>query len=730
MLIRAILGCKKAVNKISLLSAVEKVKKAEITKKDMAVQSNEKDRNWANGEIDGLFSQPADAKLLTDIIQRLESLTNNKMTTRLIDIYRSLNRMYTDVPQPSELLEMSAYEPDKIVEEMHQNLCDVHREIANFVAKRSLTRNKWEVGIQCDVRLDAEKEKDIMLAIAREKELENLRLNNLIKKYNMDIESLRDIVAKEQLRNNALEEQLTILDFTLRASKSKENKTQETAESVKTNYKDIKNKFDLQLRVVKMLKKDLNITETQMQKIFNTLIQWDDELFETKIDYRITEQKLRQVEKAYSEKTGRVMDYAHIIRAEIIKKFNILKRQFDFPWMTGLKQKQEEREAIETQQNIPQDDDLVHNYFESNRSSVQGYADSQGSCSYSRKASIPVIAYQPPPRPQLTTSKLDIYSKKTVYKEPTNHNYIEDERHAVEIKGKELGSTEITTSGSPEIPTSGSVTEKKRVESRNKLMPRDDYGIKHKHDRTRYPHNETLESVMEDGNISTIESKNSLGQENSESKSTVEIRELNQDEVLALLSTGKPLDDEEIKLIQRWIKKSYDKFASYLPQDLKKMLFTIKEVEDKLSLAQKAWKVHRNSKDTQGPIHGIGTITDPQTPSDLLIDVLPETNHKTRKHRSKTMAIASELNSTIASSPFSENRRSPRSSTIQDLIEGEHPNIRKLLSKIMTGHDGRCAVECLHLKRAMALKARYRGKPYPVNRTSIEYSNPPEIEEL
>lgn len=747
MLIRAILGCRKAVTKISLLFPAEKIRKAEVTKKEIATQSCEKDRECMNGEFDGLFSHPADAKLLSDILQRLESLTNNRMTNRLIDIYRSLNKMYTEVPQPSEMPEMYGFQPDRIVEEIQQNLSDFHREMTNFVAKRSITRNKCNVGLQCDVRPDSEKEREVMVGIAKEKELENLRLNNVVKKYLIDIDSLKDLLSKEKLRNNSLEEQINILDFSLRASKSKENKSQETAELSKAKFKEITSKLDLQLRVLKVFKKDLKTAEAQMQKIFNTLVQWDEELFETKVNYRVTEEKLKQIEKAYSEKTGKPMEYVPIVKDEVIKKYNISKRQFEyFPWMTNLKQKQEEREAVEAGHIITHDDDFVHAYFESNRSSVQGYSDSTSS----RKASIPGITYQPQ-RPQLTTSKLENYSKRTVYKEPSTNEYIDEivdkvqrERFPVEIRGKESDSIEISSSSS--------LAREKKVGTITRITSRDDEEHKYKYDKTLFNQNETLDSVIEYGNISTFDSRISSGDEYSESKNTVEIRKLNQDEILALLSSGKPLDEEDIKRIQRWVNKSYDKFGTYLPHDLQKMLFTIRKVEDKLNLAKKPLTVHSNSKDTQGYIHRVGAVTEPLNPSgirsnirsdirsdissDICSDIRSDSRAEselevitTHKRRSKTLTPGFDLNSPLISSP-QINRRSPRSSTVEELDEGEHPSIRKLLNKIMTGHDSRCAGECLHLKRAMALKAKYRGKPYPVNHTRIEYLTPPEIEEL
>lgn len=729
MLIRAILGCKKAINKLALFLPSDKSKKVEIPRKEIGIQCNERERVAWSGDFDGMFQNPVDAKLLSDILQRLESLTNNRMTTRLIDIYRSLNKMYTEVPLPSEMPEMNNFEPDKIVDEIQQNLCEVHREIANYVAKRSLTRNKWEIGVQCDMRSEHEKENDIMLNIAKEKELENLRLSNSVKKYLIEIDSLKDLLAKEQLRNNALEEQLSILDFSLRASKSKENKSQETAESTKITLKETLKKFDQQMKILRMFKSDMKTTESQMQKIYNTLLQWDDELFETKVNYRMAEEKLKQIEKAYTEKVGKAFEYDPVTREEMIQKYNILKRQFDFPWMGTLKQKQLEREAIDTGETVKKEDDFIHAYFESNRSSSQYSSDHQSSNHNSRKGSmVPGIVYQPPSRPQLSTSRVDVYSRKTIPREFSTQEFKEDsherghgDRVGVDYRGR--------NSVSPDVSILSSNIGEKKVGTIGRIIEREEEDSRYKFDRPRYNHNETLESVMEYGNMSTIESRVSLGNyENSESKCTVEIRELNKDEVMALLNSGKQLEEEEIKLIQRWIKKSYDKFASYLPPDLRKMLFMIKKVESKLELAKKAWLVSRNSKDTQDPIHGVGTVTEAsslQSSSDNK-EREPASSHK---RRSKTTGPAGNfgLGST---SPFSANKRSPRSSVLEELYEGEHPSIRKLINKIMMGHDSRCGVECLHLKRVMALKAKYRGKPYPVNHTRIEYTEPPMIEEL
>jgi hypothetical protein len=742
MLIRAILGCKKAINKLALFIPSDRSRKMDTHRKEVGIQCNERERISLSGDLDGIFHNPVDDKFLSDILQRLESLTNNKMTTRLIDIYRSLNRMYTEVPLPSEMPEMNSFEPDKIVDEIQHNLSEVHREIANYIAKRSLTRNKWEVGIQCDVRSDHEKEKEIMLNIAKEKELENLRLSNLIKKHLIEIDNLKDQVAKEQLRNNALEEQMNILDFSLRASRSKENKSQETAESAKNNLKETLKKFDEQMRIIRMFKSDLKTTESQMQKIYNTLLQWDDELYETKINYRIAEEKLKQIEKAYTEKVGNPFEYAPVTRDEIIRKFNILKRQFDFPWMGMLKQKQHEREAIDTGETPTKEDDFIHAYFESNRSSMQFSSDHQSSKDNSRKGSmVPDIPHHPYTRPQLSTSRVDVYSRKTMPTEfktqdskeatPTSskkqtfkedhHESGHEERYSAEYRGSNFES--------PDVSISGTYIAEKRVGTINRIIGREEEDSRYKFDRARYNPNDTLESVMEYGNMSTIESKVSLRNfENSESNCTVEIRELNTEEVLGLINSGKQLDDEEIRLIQRWIKKSYEKFASYLPPDLRKMFFTIRKVESKLELAKKAWYVSRNSKDTQDPIHGVGTITE-TSPLHFLSDTKERDPATTHNRRSKTTGPGGNL-SRGSTSPFSATKRSPRSSVLEELYEGEHPSIRKLINKIMMGHDNRCGVECLHLKRAMALKVKYRGKPYPVNHTRIEYVEPPEIEEL
>lgn len=537
-----------------------------------------------------------------------------------------------------------------------------------------------------------------MLNIAKEKEVENLRLNNLVKKHLIEIDNLKDQVAKEQLRNNALEEQMNILDFSLRAAKSKENKSQETAESAKTNLKETLKKFDEQMRIIRMFKGDLKTTESQMQKIYNTLLQWDDELFETKINYRVAEEKLKQIEKAYTEKVGKPFEYAPVTREEVIQKYNILKRQFDFPWMGTLKQKQLEREAIETGETVTKEDDFIHAYFESNRSSMQLGSEHQSSNHNSRKGSmVPGIVYQPPARPQLSTSRLDVYSRKTIPAEFRTQEFKElrefkedhpersnVDRFGVDYRGRNLES--------PDVGILISSTGEKRVGTISRIVGREEEDSRYKFDRPRYNPNDTLESVMEYANMSTIESRVSLGNyENSESKCTVEIRELNTEEVLALLTSGKQLDGEEIKLIQRWIKKSYDKFASYLPPDLRKMFFTIKKVESKLDLAKKAWYVSRNSKDTQDPIHGVGTATE-ASPSHFSSNSKEREPASSQRTRSKTTGPAGNF-SQGSTSPFSANRRSPRSSVLEELHEGEHPSIRKLINKIMMGHDNRCGVE-------------------------------------
>lgn len=44
----------------------------------------------------------------------------------------------------------------------------------------------------------------------------------------------------------------------------------------------------------------------------------------------------------------------------------------------------------------------------------------------------------------------------------------------------------------------------------------------------------------------------------------------------------------------------------------------------------------------------------------------------------------------------------------------------------MAGHNGGCKEECLHLKRAMELKLKYNGIPYPVKKAEFIHSLPEE----
>lgn len=723
VIIRALVGCRKAVSKV--FSHREK-KPTVIVKamRDFGAQVVDVSKFNFKGDLEEDEIQTT----ISDLVQRLESLKSSKVPARLIEVLRSLDKMYTEVPVASETPDLYRFEPAAMVQEIEKTIIyEVQKDIAAHYRKTNKPRRQTSIGLQAELKL-TDKEKEVYQELCTQKEIELFNLTNAYKKLSYEYESLKELETKEQQKYYKMEEQLNALELALRNYKSKEVKMTEIIDTLKSDIKATANQSETYRKLYSQTRKIWKSSEERLAQVFAQFEIKAEELYQAQLNFGITAEKLEQIEKAYEAKTGEKFVFEEIPIEMIETKYGIKRSTEE---IESLRKFIEETRASD-QEIMAQIKQLKLNIPDHNGSFVRE--------DYLRE---PILDFDSKTR---SGSRSRIFSEKGTPKHAnTSRSSRMDQAENVVYKNtKTERSDRFTNKLKPDCIRLNLHTDQSKSSRRSsQFLEEQKYNLDQTQPKlsssSKPPHpvkpssrlrqkqellNEDLQARRENnlspseincsihkyGKSSPHDSDNSplvRQAKNQSSNTIIIIRDLDESEVCKLLLNPKSLNESDVKSIYQWIKNSKRDFKESLTPENRAKYNSLCAIKKEFKAAKKWFNVNYISRGIQYNFNSPDTIYED---SDLLT---PKSN------------LPATFGSKGLSSSFDSKLISSfRIKRIHDeILEGESMSVQNLISRVMIGHDSRCGEDCLHLKRAMAIKAKYRGRPYPVRLTNIEYYN-------
>lgn len=316
---------KKMIQKIDsdqgVISSLQKPQKTDVSLQTTQEKSEE------NKEESEILPEIENFKQLVVGLKRIKV---SRITGQLLELYESLCQMHTDIPELTAMPDTHIQDtsPEAIML-MHLNVIKSHVFHILSDSKSEPTKSSIEKSTQAEFIVSQIPEVRVLEKSVFSKDQEIVKIKEKIENFENEKFVLQDKIKKMQNFYKEVEKQQYEHEIETVQLKSKFQHSEVVIVAQEKRLQWIDGK--LVKKTEKLVRAKLRIDElkkiiVKRQKDMNKL---QDELWDAKINWKICEEKLIDIENAWERKTGRRFDYKTIDVGMLISKYGIVKEDFE-----------------------------------------------------------------------------------------------------------------------------------------------------------------------------------------------------------------------------------------------------------------------------------------------------------------------------------------------------------------------------------------------------------------
>ncbi|CAG9314218.1 unnamed protein product [Blepharisma stoltei] len=612
---------------------------------------------------------------LKKLRMKLEKIKFSKISLRLCDLYDSLIKINTEIPELSFEPETVEFESLNIIRDLETNVKQFQSGIKNRLSQL------WAKKV-FDIECQTEFIEQTSQAIIPDNKYEDLeiQIGHLRQRYDRVVHD-KSKLEEEFHRNNLICQDIAKRYNDLeKESFTYEEKKKYLEDAIKllrqkiTDLSENLNRKRKKKIIIKKKIEDLNVILTGKRTRLNHLL---NDIYQIKIHWRVSQEKLHQIMEAWEKTTGVPFDF-NVNIDQIIEKYNIKKSDSEASIHLS---DDDEVEKIGPQKEVKSI--KKNKKISSPESSGLSQEESISSEENKNSAEIPEKIGKSRRIQRRTRKFAQTQPEKLASRQNTNESTRHSEEKKIIKKPSKIFSTPTSKEGNLNADS-------------NKLAT---------------PHHEN------NLNTSKLLSKRIIREESAE----------------ICQNTPSTFENTNSRLIE----SPEDLFISSLNENQLQLYLKLKEQLENDALYKKQQKLLHNSKWTQYTCE-FTTLYTPRSRSKSRSisrpkrpytraegDTLFVGNPKVLIHKP---AILDNFNIEYQGNLDPAKAKKLRGiGMLISIFKGDpdfeflSPNIKKEMIKCLDGHDDkRCSEECIHLKRVLQVRARSRGVPYPIKTSSID----------
>ena len=263
----------------------------------------------------------ADYLNLKNLPKSLKNIKLSRISYQLAELYETLNRLHTDIPQPTPICD---FEPMDIIEDkkgVSLKLTIIRENLNKFIEKK--TENKKKLGISKITQTEGETKTQLVTVLEtmnNEKEISMMRLKSMVDNLEGQNGKLQENLlrasgmwAEMERKNGVYEMELTKIKSSLVEYQDKYPALEKKHRALETGFTTCSSEN----KKLKKLVKNLTNLLKKKQKDLQDLL---DQLYNTQIIWKIAEKKLKNIEKSWESSNGNPFEYKDININNIINK--------------------------------------------------------------------------------------------------------------------------------------------------------------------------------------------------------------------------------------------------------------------------------------------------------------------------------------------------------------------------------------------------------------------------
>ena len=640
---------------------------------------------------------------IKSLIEKFDKLKSGKIKTKLVDLHENLAKIDFELPSPSDSPEPYALNISTQTQQLSTFIKVLRSEIKAVLSKNNIAIVKLNKGVQFDSESKSHEE------AMKEKILETVNLRNQINHRDKEIELLKENLNKCRINLMSSERKIDSLNLELIQVTNKFRNSEDQLKSAKQRINYIMQMIAIKSEKKKNFKRSLKAKEKEFNKTLDNLKKFKEQSYNLTVNLKVAEEKLEQIQESWIKSQGEGFQYKNVNTYEIASKYSLFK-----PVETECLSPDEIITIKNTDQGFNRGNTLKQEVKLQNITSNKESPRSNRPRKFSWDINENFEPKNPEPNPESDHSSSEVSddsSSKSKFVVQNHQIPIED----LPNSKKDMQLSIDKKKNHAEKPTSNKTKKKNQQNSKVSSSSKRSSILYNNPDS----HKRRLSSIAVENfsnNLSTIIENSPMP--SIPIDSFADLSKSYETKDMMSNSSKTPADSSPSKKI---IRKGYETLTISLGKEIKESYLNKDSMESVprtpllqclINEKEMMYKVTKNTVKNE-------KVVKPETRSQatqctLIGDKISRKGSRSPVKNKRTILASHELDETTLENLKKLGQESGMLKENDD-IDSLPPAIQVEIIKCFEGHDNkRCETFCIHLKRALAIRGRDRGIPYPL----------------
>ena len=262
---------------------------------------------------------------IKNIVAKAGKLRSGKIMQKLVDLHEDLSKLYTDLPTPTETPEPAEINIGSMGQKLGITLKLIKAEINENLNKIKINTKKESKSTQ----VESNKPSNFIDPV-KEKENEILNLKRTLEHYQQKNKETSESLAKFKAYSSEIETKHNEVKIELIQTRNKLQLAEDTVKSCKLKINQVVEKHLSKSRKLQETRQELSNVKQESILAHQSLKQIKSELVSMTVISKLTEEKLVQIDSAWSHSMGSKFVFEKVSSIEVAKKYNIYNSEDSF----------------------------------------------------------------------------------------------------------------------------------------------------------------------------------------------------------------------------------------------------------------------------------------------------------------------------------------------------------------------------------------------------------------
>jgi hypothetical protein len=299
-----------------------KSKKSEVVNENKSKDLRENFTQTVSGYVEEEIIYPdtsKDIQFIKSLMEKFDKLKAEKLKNHLVDLHENLSKIDLEVPSPGESPEPLDVSISSQNQKISMFLKVLRMEIRSVLSKNNVTIMKLNKAVQFNSESRTHEE------AMKEKLLEIVNLRNQMNHRDKEVELLKENLSK--CRNSLMnsERRIDSLNLELIQVMNKFRDSEDQLKNAKQRINFISQVIAVKTEKKKNIKRLFKVKEKELVNTLNSLKKIKEQSFNLAVNLKVAEEKLDQIQEAWNKNNSEGFQFKNVNAFDVASKYSMFK---------------------------------------------------------------------------------------------------------------------------------------------------------------------------------------------------------------------------------------------------------------------------------------------------------------------------------------------------------------------------------------------------------------------